>query len=81
MADEEDQDSNHENDIAARREATLRREAARRLGQARSEKKRAAVRENGKKGGRPPGTRTSDEAKARMREAQRERRRREKEQP
>lgn len=58
-------------------DAILRRAAARQLGQARSERKSAAVRENGKKGGRPAGTKTSAAAKARMREAQRQRRARE----
>ena len=59
---------------ATLREATLRQEAARRLGQATSERKAAAVRENGKKGGRPAGSRNSAASKARMRDAQRQRR-------
>jgi hypothetical protein len=61
----------------AKAEAEERREAARRLGQARSERKAAAVRENGKKGGRPPGSRNSAETKARMQQAQLKRRARE----
>ena len=56
---------------------TLRQEAARRLGQVRSKRKTAAVRANGKKGGRPPGSKTSAEAKAKMQEAQKKRRARE----
>ena len=64
-------------EAAALREAALRREAARQMGQAKSERKRAAVRENGKKGGRPRGGQTSAEARARMSAAQQERRARE----
>jgi hypothetical protein len=55
-------------------DVAVRREAARRMGAATSERKREAVRENGKKGGRPRGSRTSPEAKARMQTAQKRRR-------
>jgi hypothetical protein len=51
-----------------------RREAARVLGQAATQRKGVAARENGKKGGRPKGGATSEESRARMREAQRRRR-------
>ena len=57
----------------------LRRAAARQMGQATSERKRVAVRVNGQKGGRPRGSRTSPEAKARMGAAQRQRRAQEQE--
>ena len=66
-------------EAATRQEVVARQEAARRLGQATSERKRAAVRENGKKGGRPRGSRTSGAARARMSAAQRQRRAREQE--
>ena len=53
-------EDNNASQETALREAVLRREAARQeSGQAKSERKRAAVRENGKKGGRPPGSQTS----------------------
>lgn len=55
-------------------DAALRQEAARAMGQASSEAKRAAVRENGKRGGRPRGSQTTPEAKARMGAAQKQRR-------
>ena len=67
-------EDNNASQETALREAVLRREAARQMGQAKSERKRAAVRENGKKGGRPPGSQTSTEARARMSAPQRERR-------
>lgn len=54
-----------------------RHQAARLMGQARSERKRAAVRENGKKGGRPRGSTNNPESRAKMRDAQRQRRERE----
>ena len=56
-----------------------RREAAAQMGRARTPKKAEAARENGKLGGRPPGSGRpfSDETKAKMREAQRLRRERE----
>lgn len=55
------------------------RQAASTMGRARTPRKAASSRENGKLGGRPEGTgrSLSDETKAKMREAQRVRRERE----
>lgn len=46
-----------------------RREAARLMGSARSERKTLTARENGKSGGRPKGVGQSDETKAKISEA------------
>ena len=48
-------------------------EAARQMGSVRSAKKAAAVRENGKRGGRPVGTPQSQETREKIAQAARER--------
>lgn len=61
-------------------DAETRSEAARVMGQARSEKKAVAVRENGKLGGRPKNIPASDSVKKSVSEAQKLRWRRWREQ-
>jgi hypothetical protein len=51
----------------------LRNRAARLIGQARTEAKARAARENGRKGGRPPGIPVSEETKRKISEAMRNR--------
>ena len=60
-------------------EKEILRLAAASLGRVKTEKKAAVVRENGKMGGRPKGSGKpySEEARGRLREAQRQRRERE----
>lgn len=54
-----------------------RRAAARAMGSAKTERKAAAVRANGAKGGRPPGQTLTEEQRAKMKASQAARRERE----